>query len=659
MILMAETDVSQYHRGQANKCSLGIGPTVTFFGITFHLPLTVGCAVFSENPADPDARVWGRWMHEMGHTFQSAGPAHPSNYNNSFELMDRLYPGHSGMFEKQSSIAFPGWIASSVYLVLPAGTSGSADLWAEEYQPADLPNGGMRAIRAEVSPSVYYIISVRGQLQGDEVRPIPDQGVLIERVVEGADPWVTVQAPPGGATTLWHVGDNFSNASDGMFINVVSQPDPSKQEYLVQVRRDAALRPDLMVRPWLSAPLDTWETSDIWVDSSCNGYGTFMYGTYVPGGDSTTLGYGNGDSPCANHHNRLYARIRNIGNGTATNVVVHFQVTNPMGVGMNGATWTDIGTVTQSDPGGAGLASLPGSSYTDVYVDWVPSVVLTPEQMAAGGFNFHTCVRVIIDSVPGEINLANQDGVDEQENIDNFFFQPSPTISEQVVTYNLLVRNNDPVNSRLFNISYETNLPSGWEYIVNDNKPTITLPGGGLGLVPVKVRRVGAAAAGENYTIKVRASYLNMLQPNPPEIDPYNKLPDEHIEDRQYSGATIAIIVADPTKLRVRATRDANGGIQITGTLSPAPPNRETPISLDLLDSKGNILTSLIVFASSAGQFNTYIPPTSDFARTTTDVDAIYQGTMNLAVKDTVYQSGAFAHALVASAYIYLPFVAR
>ena len=97
----------------------------------------------------------------------------------------------------------------------------------------------------------------------------------------------------------------------------------------------------------------------------------------------------------------------------------------------------------------------------------------------------------------------------------------------------------------------------------------------------------------------------------------------------------------------------------MTGTLSPAPPNRETPLSLDLLDSKGNILTSLIVFASGAGQFATYIPPTSLFARITTHVDVIYQGTMNLAVMDTVHQSGAFADALVASTYLYLPRVAR
>ena len=110
--------------------------------------------------------------------------------------------------------------------------------------------------------------------------------------------------------------------------------------YSISVRRDAMPRPDVMIRPWLSPPLNTWETTDIWVDGSCNGYSpvTFMYGAYTPPGDSASLGYSNGDSPCANHENRVYARVRNIGNDSAANVVVHFQVTDPLGVGMNGST---------------------------------------------------------------------------------------------------------------------------------------------------------------------------------------------------------------------------------------------------------------------------------------------------------------------------------
>ena len=239
-------------------------------------------------------------------------------------------------------------------------------------------------------------------MYGDEIRPIPDDhGVLIERVQPGADPWVTVIGPGGDATQLWQPNPNVTIPTpDGVYITIVNQPDPSQWAYLIRVNRDATPRPDVMIRPWLSPPLNTWETSDIWVDSTCNGYGTLMYGTYTPSGDSTPVGYSNGDSPCANHDNRVYARIRNIGNTPAANVVVHFQVTDPLGVGMNGSTWVDIGTVDSTTF--AGLASLSAGAYTDVYVPWVPAVTLTPEQIAAGLFNYHSCIRVLIDTVAGE-----------------------------------------------------------------------------------------------------------------------------------------------------------------------------------------------------------------------------------------------------------------
>ena len=37
----------------------------------------------------------------------------------------------------------------------------------------------------------------------------------------------------------------------------------------------------MMIYPWTSPPGDTWETTDIWVDSPVNGYGTYRYGTWA------------------------------------------------------------------------------------------------------------------------------------------------------------------------------------------------------------------------------------------------------------------------------------------------------------------------------------------------------------------------------------------
>ena len=63
-------------------------------------------------------------------------------------------------------------------------------------------------------------------------------------------------------------------------------------------------------------------------------------------------------------------------------MVVHFQVTNPLGVGMNSSTWIDIGTVDSTTF--AGLASISAGAYTDVYVPWVPTVTLTPNRSLPG-----------------------------------------------------------------------------------------------------------------------------------------------------------------------------------------------------------------------------------------------------------------------------------
>ena len=605
MVVMGETDPSQYHRGQATTCMLAVGPSNSL--------ASVGCAIFSENPADPDARVWGRWMHEMGHAFQAAGgPAHPSNYNNSFELMDRLYPGHSGMFSKQASGAggFPGWISPSVYDVVGTGVAGTSDIvYAEEYQPSDLPAGGKRAIKFYASASVYYIISVRQRMYGDEIRPIPDDhGVLIERVQPGADPWVTVIGPGGDATKLWQPNPNVTIPTpDGVYITVVNQPDPSKWAYLITVRRDAVPRPDVMIRPWLSPPLNTWETRDIWVDSTCNGYGTFMYGTFTPSGDGTPLGYGNGDSPCANHDNRVYARIRNIGNTPAANVVVHFQVTDPLGVGMNGSTWVDIGTANSATF--AGLASLSAGAYTDVYVPWTPAVALTPEQIAAGLFNYHSCIRVIIDTVAGETIVSNQDGIDEQENIGQFFAPPAgPGAAASSIDYLVPLRNDDMLKPKSFNLDWENDLPPGWTVEVNGNDPTVDIPAGGLALLPVSIIRTVPAAAGEVYSVTLRATYLHPLPSDIPGKDPITGLPDIHIEYKPLSAATLGVIVADPTRITIKPRRDPNGGVCVPGWIAPVPAipptgGQGTQLQVDILGAKHELMGTKPVFPDRFGQF--------------------------------------------------------
>jgi hypothetical protein len=113
-------------------------------------------------------QVWGRFGHELGHSFQQAGPAHPSNYNNEFELLDSNLPGQTGVFEKQVHTGFPNWLPPYKYVTFtPPSGGGIAAIWAEEYNPAGKPNA--QAVKVEITGSLYYLVSVRRRVLGDEL----------------------------------------------------------------------------------------------------------------------------------------------------------------------------------------------------------------------------------------------------------------------------------------------------------------------------------------------------------------------------------------------------------------------------------------------------------------------------------------------------------
>jgi hypothetical protein len=170
------------------------------------------CAIVGDTPnswevtsdeAKNEQVTWGRWAHEMGHIMQQAAPPHPSNYISDFELMDRLYPGQSGMFEKQSNTGFPGWMPPNRYKVLcpvggtptcPVGGGDSVVIAAEEDAPNSLVEQ-YQAIRIEFSPDVYYLVSLRFPRNGDDLKPISGKGVLIERVVTQGDTRIDDASP--------------------------------------------------------------------------------------------------------------------------------------------------------------------------------------------------------------------------------------------------------------------------------------------------------------------------------------------------------------------------------------------------------------------------------------------------------------------------------
>ena len=567
-VVMAETSAAQFHRGQATSCNLPMGPGGSL--------KSVGCAIFSENPSENDNQVWGRWAHEIGHTLQEGGPAHPSNYGNEFELMDSNYPGQTGVFEKQDHTGFPGWMPDTKYQVFtPASGGGSAALWAMEYDPVGMPNA--QAARVEITDSFYYLVSVRRRILGDDLNGdftpfgIPDEGVLIERVSEGSDPWVKVIGRNKTSTCtdgtscnrnqLWKEGDAFSSPTDGVFISIVKKADDDN--YFIRVAyEDQSFQPDVMLFPWTSPPGNTWETTDIWVDSPVNGYNTYRYGTWDDG-TGNQVPVGNGDDPVVDQVNRLYARVRNVGATTATDAVVHWEITDPPGLGIAGASgWAAVGSVDKNDF--PGLANIAPGDFVDVYVDWTPGFTVSPEDMAAGRFAFHTCLRVKLDPVPGETVLGNQDGDREQENI-SYFQSTAPGGGGPSSLTVIRLRNDDLVNKKTFYLNYEDDLPAGWKVAVNGGKMDLLLGPDEVREIPVEIIPGSVQQVGKVFGVDVKASSLNLL------VNDLNPK-DVHPEYKPLGGVRVESRVVAPTRLWCEAKRDPQtGDVEVVGSFSNTP----------------------------------------------------------------------------------------
>lgn len=603
MVVMAETSTSQFHRGQGTgSCTLKQGPNGT--------NKQVGCAIFSENPSDPDAGVWGRWAHEIGHAFQVAGPAHPSNYNNSFELMDANYPGQTGVFEKLSDKAFPGWMPPDHYQNVVPNVNGAAPSWAPagsavggalvnlramEYDPAGVPN--FQVARAYISANLYYLISVRRRVLGDDLNPfntpsgIPDEGVLIERVAEGGNTtlndcsltspcprWVEVKGPSNNSTSLWKAGESYSG--DGVTIFIRTPLDPNNDNWEVRIRYHVDARPDVAISPWRSPPSNSWESTDIWVDSPVNGYGTYRYGTQASTfGDAVPTG--NGDDPAVDQANRIYVRVRNLGTTDASNVVVHIDRTDPEGRGIAGSNgFINIGSTT--------IANIPAGGTSDAFVTYTPSFTPTADQLAQGTFYFHTCLRVRIDPVGNELVLGNQDGDGEQENVDYFQAPPSPSPGAAPHQDSFVLRNNDPTSPRFFNLSYFTDLPPGWGVSINGGELGVTLEGGEVKSIPVqigpeelgrKVENGSKLEPGAIYHVDVLAQYEHELLN--PLLPPLHRLHDEFTP---LGGIRFEIRIVAKTTVTCRARRVGPYGnkVIVAGRLkTDLPPGKRAVVLIE------------------------------------------------------------------------------
>lgn len=559
-----------------------------------------------------DQDMWGVLAHELGHALQVyAGLGdhwnygHPSNYLSQFELMDANYPGHVSAHLK--TFTFASWLPPSYIIdVNNAGSTMKPSsmgycIRAIEYNPASYPVP--QIIRVKITESVYYLISARKRINGDQLMPIPGEGVLIERVVSSgnlqwedvdSDGIIDVDLPEtpdinesenidqkvvvrGRVTTangiadrnaLWQVGDVYSatydgavgiNMADGVSFEIKSSQ-TSGETWCIQVRYGAlAMQPDVGIYPWRQPPGETYETTDIWVDSPLNGYGNYRYGMW---NDLKGLSVprGNGDDPAIGAINRVYTRVRNFGTATATNVQVQIKVSNPLGVGIQNDAWAPIGNLITSARF-PGLASIPPGGYVDVYTEWVPNPPLTEEQKNAGVFSFHTCLRVEIlpvgasGAIPAELILGNQDGIDEQENIQNFEATPkrSPVFEHEFRVVNKKTAN------QLVSIFQQNNLPSGWELNINDGDPIIALASQQSATVPISITASGASVIGSSFTVQVSAAehktLTNLAAKN-----------TKHLTFNEIGGYNFTVNVLADTRIACKAYR-SGAFVEVVGSL--------------------------------------------------------------------------------------------
>ncbi|MDX6665521.1 MAG: hypothetical protein QOG68_1727, partial [Solirubrobacteraceae bacterium] len=345
---------------------------------------------------------------------------HPAGYGDSFNMMDSCYPCSESAFDLAPATVvggnvapFPGWLPSTKYSILTptaaelaTGGSRTVNLAPVEADPTTTPLAqGLKIPYAAIDVPVsaterwhgerYYMLSLHRRIRAGAYGPassprMADEGVEIHEVMESRNPPVqmvppceqapapvrcvylpdaahdgsycdTHPSPPGPRLTecwpyvLWHPGDTYHGLA-GTDISFGATTASGAQPVIVT--RGRASGPDPFIIPDHSPPMNTAETVDLWIDSSCNGYEYSRRGHYYLRTNPSALRYGrrsaptlegetvvaNGDDLCGNHENRIYARIHNAGNGTARDVRVKLGISRTSETPGAGAVWDEIGT---------------------------------------------------------------------------------------------------------------------------------------------------------------------------------------------------------------------------------------------------------------------------------------------------------------------------
>jgi hypothetical protein len=623
------------------------------------------------NPPGPSQVWWSFWAHEFGHQIESIGgtdfdapfAGHTSGYASGYDLMDSGYPDGESIYAltppetSTRHFIFRDWLPPSKVQRVEAPTDGSTRTTRYRLAPLSVSpesTTALQGLKLPISTGVYITVEARRRSGADSYNTGPgifDEGIHLMSVHEqdllpvtpidscdyigsggcvrsDTDPRqlecraagarnLTASRPYCWPYALWHDGDTYDDPTNNIRIRVLAYDPASNTQEVEVVRGLQGGRPNLSITPWLTPPSNTWETRDIWIDSSCNGYGTFLYGLEP---DLVTP-RGNGDDPCANHENRIYARVTNTGSGPARNVVVNFSRSDPLGVGVGPqASWAGVGTASQATFPELGELGVGASAV--VWVPWTPTVDVSmrPDRTS---FAYHSCVRVSVQPAVGEVEFGNNNA---QENISNFqvftgaVMGRSQSSEDDVPPYELQMatvdagapgiatgsihlknegKAGDPA-TRTFWIDTKADLPPGTLYSVGDDLPSVTLAAGEVRNLPVTVKLPLGIPPGRQYKLEVQATtlttHVNMaVSPD----SPFR----EHVHSTVVGGVTVGVRTVDPSTMKLEATQSPTSGlISVVGNLSPAPLDGPAYVTLDYVDPTG-AATPQLVSVDASGTF--------------------------------------------------------
>lgn len=182
-----------------------------------------------------------------------------------------------------------------------------------------------------------------------------------------------------------------------------------------------------------------------------------------------------------------------------------------------------------------------------------------------GHFSFHSCIQVMVDPVADEIVVSNQDGIDEQENINNFEARLDPAtnlydpLSDE---FYILNRLNIPRDFYLF---VQSDMPSEWSYSIADGKTAFKFDYG-VHKIPVSINVPQNYPVGKAYRLKVNAYAMTDTH--------HELLPDDSPLAWRKDSLLVGGVVLDArtvvkTSLAIEAQQDREGNVVVTGKLTP------------------------------------------------------------------------------------------